>query len=211
MVRGIKLTNNKIKYFLYQKGINICYTSTADFKAHGVAERQRLTLLNDRRMSLNSTNFPITLWYHAVELCTLLRNSAFNHFVGTSPLDRTHLVEISVEQHPFGQPVILHVHDPTSKLEPCGVLSYALHPSKESCGYVIYVPETEKIVILATMLYFDTHQVKKLQTRTYLLLVMNYINTKSQIERQCKQYSRKWRKNCWRDIHGTLFPPLTTF
>ncbi|QEU62088.1 hypothetical protein KDRO_F00100 [Kluyveromyces lactis] len=147
MDRGSEFTNNMTRAYLKERGILIRYTTTADSKAHGVAERQHYTMLNDCRTHLQHANLPPKLWYHAIVFSNTVRNTFVNRHTGTSPRNKASMAGLSFKDVlPFGQPVITHIHDPQSKLDSRGILGYALHPSTESYGYIIYVPEENKII-----------------------------------------------------------------
>lgn len=147
MDRGSEFTNNMTRAYLKERGILIRYTTTADSKAHGLAERQHYTMLNDCRTHLQHANLPPKLWYHAIVFSNTVRNTFVNRHTGTSPRNKASMAGLSFKDVlPFGQPVIAHIHDPQSKLDSRGILGYALHPSTESYGYIIYVPEENKII-----------------------------------------------------------------
>ncbi|KAF4001400.1 TYA transposon family protein [Saccharomyces cerevisiae] len=100
MDRGSEYTNKTLHKFFTNRGITACYTTTADSRAHGVAERLNRTLLNDCRTTAS-------LQQHA----------------GLAGLDITTIL-------PFGQPVIVNNHNPDSKIHPRGIPGYALHPNQ---------------------------------------------------------------------------------
>ncbi len=75
MDRGSEYTNKTLHKFFTNRGITACYTTTADSRAHGVAERLNRTLLNDCRTLLHCSGLPNHLWFSAVEFSTIIRNS----------------------------------------------------------------------------------------------------------------------------------------
>ena len=147
MDRGSEYTNKTLHKFFTNRGITACYTTTADSRAHGVAERLNRTLLNDCRTLLHCSGLPNHLWFSAVEFSTIIRNSLVSpkndksarQHAGLAGLDITTIL-------PFGQPVIVNNHNPDSKIHPRGIPGYALHPSRNSYGYIIYLPSLKKTV-----------------------------------------------------------------
>ncbi|BAO39299.1 transposon Ty2-F/Ty2-GR2 Gag-Pol polyprotein [Kluyveromyces marxianus DMKU3-1042] len=148
MDKGSEYLNTKVQKFLRERGIVSRETTVADSKANGAIERQHYTLLNDCRTFLRQANLRPRLWYHAVVYSTVMRNSLLNRSIGTSPRNRAGMSGLSFRDIlPFGQPVIVHLPNPKSKLQARGVLGYALHPSTRSYGYIIVVGKKKKIPI----------------------------------------------------------------
>ena len=147
MDRGSEFTNSDMRDFFQNHGIIPIYTTTADSSANGVAESSNLTFLNDCRTLLSSTNLPNSLWFHAVEFATMMRNAFVNSTNKFSPRGKAGLAGLDASTIlPFGQEVVVHQHSVKNKLRPRGVTGYALSPSKESHGYLIYLPSTKQIV-----------------------------------------------------------------
>ena len=108
MDRGSEYTNKSIRSFFHRTGILPYYTSTHDSPSHGVAERSNLTFLNDCRTLLAASSLPGSLWFHAVALSTLLRNSFITSSTGFSPRERADLQILDFKKMlPFGQPAMI--------------------------------------------------------------------------------------------------------
>ena len=124
-----------------------CYTTTADSRAHGIAERLNRTLLDDCRTQLQCSGLPNHLWFSAVEFSTIVRNSLASPKSKKSARQHAGLAGLDISTLlPFGQPVIVNNHNPDSKIHPRGITGYALHPSRNSYGYIIYLPSLKKTV-----------------------------------------------------------------
>ena len=147
MDRGSEYTNKTLHKFFMERGITPCYTTTADSRAHGVAERLNRTLLNDCRTHLQCSGLPNNLWFSAVEFSTIIRNSLISPKNTKSARQHAGLAGLDISTLlPFGQPVIVNNHNPESKVHPRGIPGYALHPSRNSHGYIIYLPSLKKTV-----------------------------------------------------------------
>ncbi|EDO17438.1 Tkp1 protein [Vanderwaltozyma polyspora DSM 70294] len=147
MDRGSEFTNAEIRHFFRENGIQPCYTSVGDSRAHGVAERLNRTLLDDCRTLLESSGLSPHLWFYSVEFATLIRNALLNTTYKTSARARAGLAGLDASTIlPFGQHVITHDTNPIDKLHVRGHHGYALTPSKESHGYLIYVPHLHKVL-----------------------------------------------------------------
>lgn len=147
MDRGSEYTNKTLHKFLLKKGITACYTTTADSRAHGVAERLNRTLLDDCRTQLQCSGLPNHLWFSAVEFSTIVRNSLVSPKNEKSARQHAGLAGLDISTLlPFGQPVVVNNHNPDSKIHPRGIPGYALHPSRNSYGYIIYLPSLKKTV-----------------------------------------------------------------
>ncbi|CCF56958.1 hypothetical protein KAFR_0B06620 [Kazachstania africana CBS 2517] len=147
MDRGSEYRNELLDDFFIDKGIKSIYNTAADSASNGVAERTNLLFLNDCRTLLKATNLPNNMWYHAVEFATLIRNTMINSSINDSPRAKAGLEGLDIKTIlPFGQEVVVHNHDTDSKLKPRGDLGFALCPSKESFGYLIYVPSKHKVI-----------------------------------------------------------------
>lgn len=147
MDRGSEFTNTDIRAFFLHHGILPIYTTTADSSANGVAESSNLTFLNDCRTLLTSTNLPNSLWFYAVEFATTMRNAFVNSTHKISPRGKAGLAGLDASTLlPFGQEVVVHNHTVKNKLHARGITGYALSPSKESHGYLIYIPSTKQVV-----------------------------------------------------------------
>ena len=147
MDRGSEYTNKTLHKFLEKNGITPCYTTTADSRAHGVAERLNRTLLDDCRTQLQCSGLPNHLWFSAVEFSTIVRNSLASPKSKKSARQNAGLAGLDISTLlPFGQPVIVNNHNPDSKIHPRGIPGYALHPSRNSYGYIIYIPSLKKTV-----------------------------------------------------------------
>ncbi|QLG70918.1 hypothetical protein HG535_0A08650 [Zygotorulaspora mrakii] len=145
MDRGSEYTNKTIRNFFKEYGIIPCYTSVGDSKANGVAERLNYTLLDDCRTLLRSSNLPLHLWFYAVQFSTLMRNSLITSSVGTSSRAKAGLTGLDVSTIlPFGQRVMVN-NPPKNKLRPRGIVGFALTPSAESHGYLIYIPSKHTV------------------------------------------------------------------
>ncbi|CAI4038841.1 hypothetical protein SMKI_06G1900 [Saccharomyces mikatae IFO 1815] len=147
MDRGSEYTNKTLHKFLEKNGITPCYTTTADSRAHGIAERLNRTLLDDCRTQLQCSGLPNHLWFSAVEFSTIVRNSLASPKSKKSARQHAGLAGLDISTLlPFGQPVIVNNHNPDSKIHPRGITGYALHPSRNSYGYIIYLPSLKKTV-----------------------------------------------------------------
>ncbi|GAX72356.1 gag-pol fusion protein [Saccharomyces cerevisiae] len=147
MDRGSEYTNRTLHKFLEKNGITPCYTTTADSRAHGVAERLNRTLLDDCRTQLQCSGLPNHLWFSAIEFSTIVRNSLASPKSKKSARQHAGLAGLDISTLlPFGQPVIVNDHNPNSKIHPRGIPGYALHPSRNSYGYIIYLPSLKKTV-----------------------------------------------------------------
>ncbi|CCK67876.1 uncharacterized protein KNAG_0A01870 [Huiozyma naganishii CBS 8797] len=145
--RGSEFTNTAVRFYLAESGISTFYTSVGDHQAHGIAERLNLTLMNDCRTLLKTTNLPHHLWFYAVQFATLLRNSVYNDTIQSSARAKANLPGIDVKTIlPFGQPVIAHFTKLKTKLKYRGEQGFALVPSSTSYGYNIYIPKTGKVI-----------------------------------------------------------------
>lgn len=115
-------------------------------RANGVAERLNSTLLNDCRTLLRSSGLSLHLRFHAVQFSTLMRNSLITSTTGTSSRAKAGLAGLDVSTIlPFGQRVMVNL-TPTNKLQPRGLVGFALNPSTESHGYLIYIPSKHRVV-----------------------------------------------------------------
>lgn len=147
MDRGSEYTNTEMQMFFQKHGIIPIYSSTTDSSSNGVAERSNLTFLNDCRTLLVSSHLPNSLWFNAVEFATLMRNAFINSTNKMSPRGKAGLAGLDASTIlPFGQEVVVHNHKVKNKLHPRGITGYALSPSKESHGYLIYLPSTKQII-----------------------------------------------------------------
>ena len=147
MDRGSEYTNTEMQMFFQKHGIIPIYSSTTDSSSNGVAERSNLTFLNDCRTLLVSSHLPNSLWFNAVEFATLMRNAFINSTNKMCPRGKAGLAGLDASTIlPFGQEVIVHNHKIKNKLHPRGITGYALSPSKESHGYLIYIPTNKTIV-----------------------------------------------------------------
>lgn len=115
--RGTEYTNQDVRNYLHEQGIQIIYTTAGDSPAHGVTERLNLTLLNDCRTLMLSAKLPEHLWYYAVQYSTLIRNSIYNLSMKDSPRSKVGLLGLDIKTIlPFGQPVIVNLHKTPSKI-----------------------------------------------------------------------------------------------
>lgn len=147
MDRGSEYTNYDMQMFFQKHGIIPIYSSTADSSSNGVAERSNLTFLNDCRTLLVSSHLPNSLWFNAVEFATLMRNAFINSTNKISPRGKAGLASLDASTIlPFGQEVVVHNYKVKNKLHPRGITGHALSPSKESHGYLIYIPSTKQII-----------------------------------------------------------------
>ncbi|CCK70632.1 integrase catalytic domain-containing protein KNAG_0E03750 [Huiozyma naganishii CBS 8797] len=140
--RGSEFTNNIVRTYLAEKGISTFYTSVGDHQANGVAERLNLTLMNDCRTLLKTTNLLYHLWFYAVQFATLLKNSVYNDTLQSSARAKAGLPGRDIKNIlPFGQPVIAHFTKLKTELKYRGEQGFALVPSSNSYGYQIYIPD----------------------------------------------------------------------
>lgn len=147
MDRGSEYTNSDIRELFQEHGIIPIYSSTTDSSSNGIAERSNLTFLNDCRTLLNATHLSNNLWFHAVEFATIMRNAFINSTNKISPRGKAGLAGLDASTIlPFGQEVVVHNHKVKNKLHPRGITGYALSPSKESHGYLIYIPSNKTII-----------------------------------------------------------------
>ena len=147
MDRGSEYTNSDMQELYQKHGIIPIYSSTADSSSNGIAERSNLTFLNDCRTLLVSSHLPNSLWFNAVEFATLMRNAFINSTNKISPRGKAGLAGLDASTIlPFGQELVVHNHKVKNKLHPRGITGYALSPSKESHGYLIYIPTTKQII-----------------------------------------------------------------
>ncbi|CAI4062555.1 uncharacterized protein SKDI_07G3900 [Saccharomyces kudriavzevii IFO 1802] len=147
MDRGSEYTNKTLHNFFMECGITPCYTTTADSRAHGIAERLNRTLLDDCRTHLQCSGLPNHLWFSAVEFSTIIRNSLISPKNKNYPRQHAGLAGLDISTLlPFGQTVVVNNHSPDSKIYPRGITGYALHPSRNSYGYIIYVPSLKKTI-----------------------------------------------------------------
>lgn len=155
MDQGSEYTNHVIRKFFKEQGIIPCYTSVGDSKANGIAERLNYLLLNDCRTLLKSSGLSLHLWFYAVQFSTLMRNSVITSSIGTSSRAKAGLAGLDVSTIlPFGQRVMVN-RTPINKLQPRGILGFALTPSTESHGYLIYIPS--KHIVTDTSNYLVIH------------------------------------------------------
>ncbi|CCH58835.1 hypothetical protein TBLA_0A10570 [Henningerozyma blattae CBS 6284] len=76
-----------------------------------------------------------------------MRNVFCNSVYNTTPAAKAGLHGLDASTLlPFSQSVIIHVTDTDGKLDPRGLLAYALTPSTESNGYLLYVPAYNKVL-----------------------------------------------------------------
>ena len=137
--RGKEYFSEAVRNYLENLGIDHIYTTVGDSKAHGVAERLNLTLLNDCRTLLRATSLPETLWSYAIKFSVIIRNSTYSESLGASPRSKSGLRGLDASSIlPFGQSVIVHLHRTLSKLHYRGKQRMAFCPSPLSCGYYIH-------------------------------------------------------------------------
>jgi len=147
MDRGSEYTNSDMLDFFQKHGIIPIYSSTSDSSSNGVAERSNLTFLNDCRTLLVASHLPNSLWFNAVEFATLMRNAFINSTNNLSPRGKAGLAGLDASTIlPFGQEVVVHNHKVKNKLHPRGITGFALSPSKESHGYLIYIPANKQTI-----------------------------------------------------------------
>lgn len=147
MDRGSEYTNKTLHNFFMKRGITPCYTTTADSRAHGIAERLNRTLLDDCRTHLRCSSLPNHLWFSAVEFSTIIRNSLISPKNKNYPRQHAGLAGLDISTLlPFGQTVVVNNHSPDSKICPRGIPGCALHSSGNSYVYIIYVPSLKKTI-----------------------------------------------------------------
>ena len=140
-------TNKAVQIFLMKRGITPCYINSTDSRTDSVAERVNRALFDDCRTQLHCSGLPNHLWFSAVEFSTIIRNSLATSKNGKSARQRVGLGALdSFTLLPFGQPVIVNKHDPEAEVYPGGIPGYALYPSQNPDGYVIYLPSLKKKV-----------------------------------------------------------------
>ncbi|CCD25836.2 integrase catalytic domain-containing protein NDAI_0G00600 [Naumovozyma dairenensis CBS 421] len=147
MDRGSEYTSTMVRDYFKDKGIIPIYTTVGDSSSNGIAERANLTFLNDCRTLLSSSNLPASLWFYAVDFATLRRNAFINSSTNSSARAKAGLAGLDARTIlPFGQEVMIHDYTQTSKLKSRGITGFALTPSKESHGYLIFVPALRKVI-----------------------------------------------------------------
>lgn len=139
-------TNKAVQKFLMKRGITPCYTSATDSKMVSVAEQVNRALLNDCRTNLHCSVLPKHFWFSAIEFSNIIRNLLASPKDGKSPRQRVGLGAFQSVLLPFGHPVRVNRRDPKTEVYPRGILGYALYPSQNSDGYVIYLPSLKKTV-----------------------------------------------------------------
>lgn len=139
MDKGYEYDNQAIHNFCEEKGIHKIYTTTADSKGNGVAERANRTLLDRVRTLLADSRIIPEYWTYALSYATFVLNHTYKTSIDSSPAVMAGHKPISFKKmQPFGQVVLyrtVHVHD--SKLDRRGSLGLLLGPSSESYGYYI--------------------------------------------------------------------------
>ncbi|CCD23648.1 uncharacterized protein NDAI_0B06160 [Naumovozyma dairenensis CBS 421] len=147
MDRGSEYTNKLVRDYFKDKGILPIYTTVGDSSSNGIAERANLTFLNDCRTLLSSSKLPANLWFYAVDFATLMRNAFINSSTNSSARAKAGLAGLDARTIlPFGQEVMVHDYNQVSKLKPRGITGFALTPSKESHGYLIFIPSIHKVI-----------------------------------------------------------------
>ena len=76
-----------------------------------------------------------------------MRNAFINSTNKISPRGKAGLAGLDASTiFPFGQDVVVHNHKIKNKLHPRGITGYTLSPSKESHGYLVYIPANQQII-----------------------------------------------------------------
>ncbi|CCD25830.2 uncharacterized protein NDAI_0G00540 [Naumovozyma dairenensis CBS 421] len=76
-----------------------------------------------------------------------MRNAFINSSTNSSARAKAGLAGLDARTIlPFGQEVMIHDYTQTSKLKSRGITGFALTPSKESHGYLIFVPSLRKVI-----------------------------------------------------------------
>lgn len=87
------------------------------------------------------------MWYYAVQYATIIRNSIYNNSLKASPRSTVGLLGLDAKSTlPFGQPMIVNLNKPLSKLHVKGDKGFALVPDIDSYGYLIYIPSKRRLV-----------------------------------------------------------------
>ncbi|EDO16464.1 Tkp1 protein [Vanderwaltozyma polyspora DSM 70294] len=103
MDRGSEFSNAEIRHFFRENGIQSCYTSVGDSRAHGVAERLNRPFLDDCRTLLESSGLSSHLWFYSVEFANLIQNALLNTKYKTSARARAGLAGLDASTIlPFG-------------------------------------------------------------------------------------------------------------
>ncbi|BAO40323.1 transposon Ty2-LR1 Gag-Pol polyprotein [Kluyveromyces marxianus] len=146
MDRGSEYTSEWIRQVLKSRGVKLIYTTVADSRGNGVAERLNRTLLDRCRTLLDETGLSKEFWYHAIEHVVYDLNHTYKEKLKCSPIEKAGIKPPKLKHiHAFGQLACYRINT-NSKLDNRAKLGYLLHPSQESYGYIILDAETNKLV-----------------------------------------------------------------
>ncbi|QEU61968.1 hypothetical protein KDRO_E08510 [Kluyveromyces lactis] len=162
MDRGSEYTSEWTRQTLLSRGVQLIYTTVADSRGNGVAERLNRTLLDRCRTLLEETELSMDFWYHAIEHAVYDLNHTYTQKLKCAPIEKAGIKPPKLKHiHAFGQPAFYRVNTVT-KLDKRAALGYLLHPSLQSYGYIILDAKTNKIVDTTDYRPFYQHEFQEL-------------------------------------------------
>lgn len=147
--RGGEYLSNEFKQFCEEMGISRQLTTTFTPQQNGVAERKNRTIMNMVRSILNEKEVPKRFWPDATTWAVhVLNRSPTSILKEKTPEEMWSGVKPTVDYfRVFG--CLTHVHVPDQgrkKLDDKSITCVLIGVSKESKGYRLYNPATEKVV-----------------------------------------------------------------